>query len=182
MKTKNIFLFAMLIFVLILTSCTEKNPTSVGIDEHNVLTTIKVILKSGTDSTFAIARDTTKVKGKTITEDTLRVTSGKTYLGEVFLYNESVTPIIDLSSEIKELPNEHMFVFSAIDGIESRITINNLNKDGNGKDVGLTFNLIISCSGSAKGYLRVILKHYDSGDKTQAFDTDGDVKLPLIIK
>lgn len=172
---------SILIFVLVLFSCSEKNPASVIEEEHNVLTTVNVVLRSGSSMTFAIARDTIKVKGKSNTEDTLRISSEKNYLGEVRLYNESVTPIIELTNEIIELPNEHMFVFTAVDGIETRVSISNLNKDQNGKDVGQTFNLTISGTGKAIGNLRVRLRHYDSGDKNGIFDTEADVKLPVII-
>lgn len=187
---KYICLKSLLIAVIIaagISGCKEEDNPAVPPthDEHAPPTTMVVVLKETgkSDSTKSLVRDTSVVKGKPMIEDTLRVESGKTYSGYIMLWNESVTPIEDATHEIEEEKDEHLFVFTASDGANGRLSVSNLDKDSQGGDFGLTFSASVSGSGAAAGGLRIQLRHYGASPKNgTTFDTDIDQTFPVLIQ
>lgn len=180
-------LLSVVMIAAVLCGCKdEENPANPPADDdHAPPTTMVVVLKETgkTDSTKALVRDTSVVKGKPMVEDTLRVESGKSYTGYIMLWNESVTPVENATHEIEAEKDEHLFVFAATGGANGRLTISHLDKDSQGRDFGLNFSAAVSGTGTATGGLRILLRHYGTEPKTgTTFDTDIDQTFPVTIR
>ncbi len=154
--------------------------------EHAPPTTIVVTLTNAAtgEITTATARDTTVVKGKPAVEGTLALKAGAVYTGKITLYDESKTPAENVTGEIEEEKDGHIFVFTVKNGIPAgRIVIGDLDKDSKGSNVGLTFKITVASGAAASGMLNVVLHHHDSGNKNDnLFDIDVDQNLPLTIQ
>jgi hypothetical protein len=191
---KTIKFFVILIQVSIITmyiGCKDNDPSEPPVtNEHPPATTVTVYLvkydKSGNltpDTTKATVRDTSVIKGKPANDGILALSSGYTYKGFLVLMDESATPVENMTEAIIKEKDGHIFIYSVKGNINGRITINELDKDNNGKDFGLNFKLTVSGSGSASGNIHILLRHYDSLNKSdQVFDTDMDSDFPAKIE
>lgn len=101
--------------------------------------------------------------------------------------NESVSPAVDLTSEVLAEGTEHQVFFQVTNG---NLSMAYADADANGKPIGLG-NTAISGAASTGGELRVILRHQPdknatgvaSGDITNAGgETDVEVVFPLTIQ
>ncbi|MEQ8714222.1 MAG: hypothetical protein RIC80_14470 [Cyclobacteriaceae bacterium] len=109
---------------------------------------------------------------------------------------ENPIDIEDITAEIKEEAEEHMFFFSWTDGLFSDPTgngnvdnrsdaVNYDDVDGDGLPLGLTTSW--STGPSASGSFRVILKHQPDGIKTATSgtsdgDTDIDISWQIVLR
>jgi hypothetical protein len=79
---------------------------------------------------------------------------GKTYICEVYLLNESVSPPEDITLEVEEEGVDHQIYFtSTVNGL----SITYLDKDEKGLDLGLESKWITGAA--ATGIVNVTLKH-----------------------
>jgi hypothetical protein len=182
-----------LIFVLaVLTACGEGDPVQPPVlNEHPPATTIVLTLarldSSGsatTDSTSVTVRDTTVVKGKPAIVGTLSVQGGARYRAVLTLLDESGSSVKNVTGDISAEKEGHLFLITPVGGIDaSRIQIGGKDKDANGADVGLTFQVNVSAGAAAMGMLNVVLRHYDSNNKQDTvYDTDIDMDVPIEIR
>ncbi len=176
---------------LVFASCSD-DPTAPPVDnEHAPPTTITVELVAldaagnpTTQKTTATVRDTTVVKGKARVEGLLQLDAGVQYRGSITLYDESKSPAENVTSEIVQEKDGHIFLFAPGGGLDtSRILITDKDKDSKGFDVGLTFLLQATAGPSATGTINVQLRHYDSGNKNDTvYDTDINSNVPVQIR
>ena len=171
-------------------SCSEGNPELAPVaNEHNPPTTMTVVCialdPAGLffDTTAATVRDTTVAKGKPPVEGFLHLKSDMGYACEIFLYDESRLPAVDVTPDIIIEKEGHMFVWTPTKGIDTtRLKIHDLEKDANGAIFGRTGHFRITSGASASGMLNIVLRHYDSLNKNDVlFDTDVDRDVPVKI-
>ncbi|MDX2128773.1 MAG: hypothetical protein SFU91_07035 [Chloroherpetonaceae bacterium] len=147
--------------------------------EHGAVTTLRLQLTNSTTASNVVsgqAKDLDGDGGNAPTIDTLRLQAGVTYNGTILLRNDNDNE--DLTEEIREEADSHMFVFTSN---TSRMVVSNLNKDSKNADFGIDYTLQATSGGSTTGTLRVVLRHYDTGNKTEEFDTDFDVTFPVVV-
>lgn len=179
---------ALLMAVVTIISGCKNESTSPPTDEHGAPTTLIVMAKrldtSGSetsDSVVVTLRDTTLLKNKPAVEGELKLARNTKYNVSFQLWNELSTPTVDITKEIEDERDFHLFVITPKDGLVGNITVDNFDKDSKGKDVGLKFRL--STTQSASGTFNVVLRHYDNGDKSSAlFDTDIDRDVPITVE
>lgn len=183
---------AIISVLAVLAACSEGDPVQPPVlNEHPPATTIVVTLarldSSGvatTDSTSVTVRDTTVVKGKPAIVGTLSVRGGASYRAVLTLLDESGSSVKNVTGDINAEKEGHLFLITPAGGIDaSRIQIGGKDKDANGADVGLTFQLTATTGLPAIGKLNIVLRHYDSNNKQDAvYDTDIDMDVPIEIR
>jgi hypothetical protein len=123
--------------------------------------------------------------------DTLRLTSGTTYEGQITLRNRFMDE--DVTAEIKDEAESHRFFFfvRGLAGIAVNPTDRESdygpNDEGEDLPVGLQFTLTTERNAAGNGTLRVQLAHYANGPKEPEGDRndppalDIDVAFPLAV-
>ncbi|HRP40242.1 MAG TPA: hypothetical protein PLM55_11195 [Chitinophagales bacterium] len=159
-------------FFTTLSSCKPKNNEG----QENI-TTIKVTLSSLShgDQTFSYKN----LKG-TVTKDSIKLILNEVYTCNLELIDESQTPDKDITTEVQENATEHQFFF--IVSPNGFLEINNLDKDKNGKDFGLSSRF--TPLAKQNGTLRIVLKHLGDEPKTNNIDdgeTDLDITFDVIV-
>lgn len=96
--------------------------------------------------------------------DTIKLSSGKTYMVDLILLDETKNPVDSVSEEIREERNDHQFFFTHT-GVN--LSTSYLDSDSNGLPVGLSTKWRTGSSGN--GTSRIRLKH-QAGTKN---GTDG---------
>ncbi|MGB2868098.1 MAG: hypothetical protein WBD36_06595 [Bacteroidota bacterium] len=166
----------------------EENPaTPPPAVEHPPATTVYFIVTEVGGSGVAdtcIVRDTTQTPIKKYVDGTLNLVSGKTYNGKFVLFDESVNPREDLTNDIIDEKDAHVFKFTFNGGLDTnRVKITNLDTDSKGLPFGLNFKITIAGSGAASGNIHVILEHHDDGNKAGTeFDLDLDRDFPAALQ
>lgn len=185
--TKNSFSIFAISSLLLFASCKDKADSPIPNEENELITKIHLHLVGETDSTkmghaewIDLTPDDTA--GRSI--DTLLLDTGTVYLGEIELSDESKNPPVDISEEVEEEKDDHLFIYRQ-DPLESTVkyTIELTDKDGKNLPVGLRFKFTTkNISGNSR--LRVILKHQPgSKDGSEApGDIDLDVWFPVKIR
>lgn len=175
---------------LFVVSCKKDDPPVP--DEQEVITTLKMHVTNtaeGFDKTFIykVENGFDNPSTGTIQIDTVKLKSGITYSVELQVLNEREDPAEDITKEILEESDEHLFVIghNASAGL-AEVTIANGNKDSKGLPLNQTFEL--TAGTTAKGQLDVVLLHHPvekSGltiDNIAGSETDLYAKYPLVIE
>jgi hypothetical protein len=184
--------FILLAAGLTFSACSEGDPSAPPVvNEHEPPTTLVAAFvpvddqgRPNGDTTRAIIRDTTVVKGLPAIDGALRLRRNTRYLAEIRLVNESVVPSYDVTFDIDLEADSHMFLWTPYGGIDSsRILFSNFRADRNGALYGRTAEAFVPPGAPASGMLNIVLRHYDSGDKSDpVYDTDVNRNLPVIIE
>ena len=122
-------------------------------------------------------------------KDTLRFNANSVYDVEIRLLDETKTPAIITSDNVKVEADQHQFFFSALGNTLPSIAFEYLDKDKNGVPLGLKTRWKTGIPNKdKKGLLKIILKHQPdekpksgNGDITKG-STDIEVYFPIIIK
>jgi hypothetical protein len=184
---KNLKTIALaLISVFTFSSCNNDDP--VAINQEEVITTVTTTLTAGSQTVTMTSRDLDgdgpNVPVVTVSGDLLVNT---TYSGAVSFLNESVTPVDDITLEVKEEGVEHQLFFQAPEAIG---IFTYADADMNGKPIGLAFTLKTGAE-AANGNIVVILRHEPlksaagvaSGSLTNAGGaTDAQITYPIQVK
>jgi hypothetical protein len=165
--------------LLFSTSCSDDDDPG-PIDEGEVITTVTLSLSPTGKGQDAEATITT-LSGSPVQNTPLALKSGTEYTAVITLSDESKTPAVDRTDEIRQKGNEHLFVFTA--SPNSLLTINATDTDSNGRPIGLESTVVAGSEGT--GTLRVVLKHQPgnlkTGTNTTAGETDVDVSFSVIV-
>ncbi len=171
------------LFTILVSSCTK---TSVDIhDENELITTVKLQFSAeGKTETFSYS-DKDGDGGMTPKIDDIILEANKKYSVSVLVLDESKTPIDDITKEIMENQEEHLFVFTP--SPSSLITYAYGDKDKNGFVVGLQGSATTNSAGVGK--LKVQLRHQPlvngkiskDGTATPGSD-DVNIEFNLLIK
>jgi hypothetical protein len=111
--------------------------------------------------------------------DTIRLPLASFYSSKIFVYDETQTPVVDLTEEIKEENTDHLFVYKST---LANLNISNLNTDDDGLPFGS--ESVWTISGEGKGSVTISLYH-EPTDKNAADpggDVDFQVVFPVIIE
>jgi hypothetical protein len=179
----HLFLGSLVVF----SSCKDKADTPKPNEENELITKVHLHLVAENDSTKMIHAEWSDLTpddeaGRSI--DTLRLDTGTVYVGEIELSDQSKNPAVDISEEVEEEKDDHLFIYRQ-DPLDSsvRFTFERTDKDSKGLPVGLKFRLTSkNLIGNTR--LQVILKHQPGiKDGSEApGDADLDVWFPVKIR
>lgn len=154
-------------------------------NEGEVITTMRLI---ATDSATNMVTDTFTFRdpdgdggsGPDIF-DTIRLAPNKTYLMQLVLLNETVTPADSISNEVLAEANDHMFFFHYTG---AAITQTYLDQDTNTPPLGIGLQTKWKTGAASSGTSQVILKHQPGvkdGTETPG-ETDMDITFQTVIQ
>jgi hypothetical protein len=182
---KHIFTFLALLFIS--TGC-SKEKVEPG-DDNELITTVKIEFKPISNSSLATKsfywRD---VQGDGVADsvDPIVLEKNTTYEMKVSLLDETKKPVFDISKEIENEADVHLFIFKS--NPLGLLTIQIKDLDKNGMPIGLRSE-VKSQYASGNGRLNVILKHQPpingksvkTGNE-EGGSTDVDVTFPVTVQ
>lgn len=147
-------LFLLLSSFFVVTSCKKDEPNPV--DDSENLTTLKLTFtdKDGKASIFTY-KDADGVGGNAPTIDKITLKANATYTLAVEVLDESKNPAEDITTEIEEESDEHLFVYTPTP--TSLMTVTRTDKDSRNYEIGLTASAVVGAAGTGK--LQVVLYH-----------------------
>lgn len=108
--------------------------------------------------------------------DTAVLSSTTTYTAEITLLNESVSPAKNITEEIEEEADQHLFCFTPEGGVNINVTY--ADEDSNALPVGLTTNWETEDAGT--GTITIALRH-QPGNKTGVCPGSGDTDVQVVF-
>lgn len=100
--------------------------------------------------------------------------SSTTYTATLTLMNESIAPAENITEEIEEESDEHLFCFTVGGG--ANIDYSYADEDDNGLDIGLTTNW--ETGAASTGTITIVLRH-QPGTKTGACPGSGETDIEV---
>ena len=166
--------------MLLITSCGDDPEPE---EEEELITTLIVTLapQGGGDEVTLMFYDEDGETGSIPPEYTVSgpLSTNTVYEASITLLNETDNPAENITEEIEEEKDDHIFCFT-LTGLS--LTIDNLDKDNQGLDVGLSCEW--TTEGAGTGTVRIVLRH-QPGTKTGTCpgsgSTDIDVTFNLEI-
>ncbi|MBD1397275.1 hypothetical protein H9Q13_08875 [Pontibacter sp. JH31] len=154
-------------------------------EEGEVITTVMLSLVPEGKGQNATATIST-LSGSPVQNGPLTLKANTVYNATITLADDSKTPSVNVTNEIKQKTNEHLFVytFTPESGSNASVGVEIKDRDANNRPVGLE-TTINTGPNTGAGKLRVILKHQPGGIKTgtntTAGETDVDVSFNVIV-
>lgn len=182
-------LWLVLAVSLLTGACKREVDNPAPTDDNEAITTATLTL---TSQTTPVQTVTATVENLNTTADvsraTLNLRANATYTGAVTLLDKTKTPTLDVSAEVKQEANEHLFIytFTPAVGSPASMTIAATDKDTNPAPgpypVGLATQVNTGAVGT--GILKVILKHQPNAKNgtTSPGTTDLDTDFNVIIQ
>lgn len=162
-------------------SCKMEDPKPVN--EEEIITTLQVTLTPEGGGTPVILKffDSDGEHGSGIPQVTASgpLTANTTYAGRISLLNETETPAGDISAEVADEANAHLFCFD----ITGNVTISYGDTDQMGLPLGLLTSWVTGSAGQAQ--VVVTLRHQPgtkNGECPGSGDTDAEVTFSLAIE
>lgn len=198
---KSLLTSTLLLTLLMVSACGDDESSAPAAENaEEVITDVRLIFTpQGSGATVtAVAQDPDGEGPQALqVQGDITLQAATTYELTLELINaENPVDIEDITEEIEEEANEHMFFFSWTDGLFSNPTgngnldnradaVNYEDSDGDGLPLGLTTTW--TTGPSAAGSFRVILKHQPDGIKTATSgandgDTDVDISWQIAIR
>lgn len=164
------------------TSCKkDKTYSPDPINPSELITTVHLILSDSASSTVLDTvsfYDLDGPGGNAPQIDSMILQSGTVYSMRLVLLDESKSPSLDISEEISEKSDTHLFVF-----LSSLVQTNIHDNDANGNPLGLLNGLLTNAPGS--GSYSVQLRHYDTPPlktaNSQNYETDIEIEFGLRV-
>jgi hypothetical protein len=192
-KQLNPYLTALMMGSLLFasTSCKDDEPEPVPVEEQELITTMTLTLVpegKGQNVTATFSDPDGPGGNPPATPQTLNLVPNTTYNVTVTLSDDSKTPPVDITAEIKEEGDEHEIFYQAIEGLDlASIEKNDADDmDSNNRPIGLKATITTGEEASS-GKLRVTLKHQPDGLKGSTSDitkgeTDVEADFPVVVQ
>lgn len=167
--------FVLAAALLAFTGCKKDDDTA----QENI-TTVTVHLKAtGFDQEFEW-EDLDGAGGTNPVIDEIAIPANTTFECSVHVYDRSKNPVEDITEEVEEEAEEHLFTFT-VD--RANLTVAYTDQDANGKPVGIKSTW--TSAGASNGTVRIRLFHEptDKGNLANpGGETDIDVTFPVKIQ
>ncbi|MBT9393122.1 hypothetical protein KLP40_08095 [Hymenobacter sp. NST-14] len=180
-------LLALLASASVLSACKKDNDDPTPDEDNEQITTLRYELTpvGGGTTLTAQYRDVDGDGGTpaTITPATLVLAPNTTYTGKIVLLDETKNPAEDISAEVQEEDDEHLFVFQT-SGVN--LTVSAADRDKNNLPVGLATQAVTGAANATgtTGTLKITLRHQPGtkdGTATPG-DTDVEVTFPTAVR
>lgn len=165
--------------LLTLSGCDNEDPKPVN--EEEVITTVELTLlpDAGGDAVTLKFVDADGEQGGTEPLITVSgsLTAGATYSGVIELWNETVSPPANITEEVAEEADAHLFCFD----VSGDISIGYEDEDANGLPIGIITRWTVGQAGPAG--ITVSLRH-QAGTKTGECPGGGetDVEINFVVE
>ena len=115
-----------------------------------------------------------------ITGGPLALRAGTTYTGTITLLDKTKTPAADITAEVREEDEDHLFTYEPAPA--GLLTVTRTDKDSKNLEVGLTTRLVTTTA--ATGTLKITLRHQPGTKNGTAGpgDTDVDATVPVTVQ
>jgi hypothetical protein len=152
------------------------------VNEEEVITTVTVVLSpAGGGAPVALVfrdadGDGSGVPVKTVSGN---LSTNKTYTGVLTLQNESGATPVDITAEVQEESDDHLFCFSTS---TSNLTVSASDTDSKGLPVGLTSSWVTTTIGTVN--VKIILRHQPgtkTGNCPGTGETDIEIDFDLMV-
>lgn len=171
----------LILSIVLLESCDKEDPKPVH--EPEVITTVEVTLVADGSVTPVTLKffDEDGEQGSIAPLITVSspLKAGTTYSAVIELWNETVDPPRNVSAEVAEEADDHLFCFDVSAG---DVTINYQDQDGNGRPIGMLTTWVVGAAGNAQ--VTVLLRHQPdtkTGECPGGGETDVQVTFDLNI-
>ncbi len=168
-------------------ACTGDEQNVDPSDPNEVITTATLTLTSQTTPVQSVTAIIDNLNATAdVSRSTLNLRANTTYAGVLTLLDKTKTPVLDVSAEVKQEANEHLFVYTytPATGPAAALQVTITDKDTNPTPypLGLTTRMQTGATGAGK--LTVVLKHQpDTKDGTAApGTTDLSVDFNVIVQ
>ncbi len=169
----------------LLTACNKEEQSVAPTIDNEAITTATLQLTNKANSADVV---TATIDNLTTTPDsskaTLNLKANATYTGVVLLSDKTQTPATDVTAEIKDRQNIHLFVYTPAPAnlFTVAITDRDTNPAPGPYPIGLTYNLTTTTAGA--GRLNVVLRHQPNTKNGTADpgSTDLNIDFPVVIK
>ncbi|MEX2235677.1 MAG: hypothetical protein WD824_26200 [Cyclobacteriaceae bacterium] len=169
-----IFTISAALPILFFSSCEKGDPKPVN--EEEVITTLEVALVP-VGGGIPVNLKFFDVDGEHGSSAPLHTVSGPlkastTYTATIELVNETVNPHGDISAEVEEEANQHLFCFET----DGSIAIEYSDEDENGLPLGLITSWVTGAAGEEE--VTIVLRH-QAGTKTGQCPGDGETDVEV---
>ena len=181
------FIVLALFTATLFSSCSDDGHDH-GTNEEELITTVITTLTSGNQTITLTSKDLDgNGPNAPVVTTSGDLTVNTNYTGSIQFLNESVSPSIDITKEIKEEGLEHQIFYQAAASIGA---FTYTDADTKGKPIGLAFTLRTAASPTT-GTITVVLKHEPNksasgvagGSMTNAGGaTDASVTYNVVLK
>lgn len=175
-------MYVSVIAALFVSSCKSGD---VEPEENEFISTVELTLTEGTSVQKFSWKDLDGEGGNAPVIQKVTLAPGKTYEMKVSFLNETVSPIDDITKEVKEEADEHLVVFTVSPA--GLVQVNVTDRDAKNLPIGLESRLTTTTAGM--GEFRVVLRHQPPVNGVATKDgsatpgsTDVDVVFPIEIK
>lgn len=180
-KLTGFFLLLFLVATTLLVGCSD-DPEPVN--EEELITTVNIMLTpvgGSSENAVTLSWDDLNLNGVVDAGEIEQVVlySRNAYTASIELLNKSVDPTEDITEEVREEAEDHLFCFEA-SGVN--IAFSNFDKDANDLNVGLTSTWTTTAA-TGSGTVNIKLRH-QPGTKTGSCtggDTDIDITFPIEV-
>lgn len=179
------FLLALLASAALVSACKDDNEDPTPDDDNEQITTLNYTLTpvgGGTPVTVQY-RDADGDGGAAPVIGTLTLAPNTTYTGALTLLDETKTPAENITAEIQEQNDEHLFLFEPA-GVN--LTITRTDKDKNNLEVGLATRAVTGAANATgtTGTLKITLRHQPGSKNGTATpgSTDVEVTFPTVVR
>lgn len=183
MKTSLFRPFAALLLAtpMFFASCSDDSDPEPE-DDNEFITTIRYTLTptSGGQAITAEWRDIDGAGGTAPTISTLTLSPNTTYTGTISFFNETTSPVDDITEEIREENYDHLVIYTPTPA--SLMNIERTDRDRNNQQVGLTTT--VGTGAAASGNLIIQLRHQPGtkdGTSLPGSD-DANVTFPVVLR
>ncbi|MDQ1086606.1 hypothetical protein QE390_001152 [Siphonobacter sp. SORGH_AS 1065] len=185
MTMKRILSVLGFLSVFFLASCNKEEQSVAPTIDNEALTTVTLQLTNKANPTEVVTATVDGLNGTVdFSKDTLRLKANASYSGVILLLDKTSSPVADVSAEIKERQNIHLFVYAPASGLNMAVTIT--DKDTNPVPgpypVGLTYD--VRTGAASTGKLHVVLRHQPNtkdGTATPG-SSDLDTNFDVVIQ
>ncbi|HEX8040479.1 MAG TPA: hypothetical protein VF490_15075 [Chryseosolibacter sp.] len=153
------------------------------VNEEEIITTMQVTLTPAGGGTPVILKffdpDGEHGDGIPVVTASGPLAANSAYAGSISLLNETETPAGDISAEVADEANAHLFCFD----VTGNVTISYADTDATGLPLGLSTSWVTGNAGQAQ--VVVTLRHQPgtkTGECPGSGDTDAEVMFPLSIE
>lgn len=184
MKTTFFRPFLLLALPFVFTACDDdKDPAP--IDENEVITTVTYTLTPvGGGTPVAVTfRDPDGDQGSQpgVITGALTLAAGTSYTGSLTVLDETKSPADNVTEEIREKADEHLFVYTVSPA--GLLTVTRTDRDSKGLEVGLNTSVQARAT-AGTGTLNIVLRHQPGtkdGTATPG-SSDVDVSFPVTVQ
>lgn len=172
--------------VALLAGACKKSETNVApIDDNEAITTAILSLTNAANAQEVVTATVENLNVQAnFTNAQLKLKANTTYSGSVQLYDKTKTPTLNVSQEVSDERNEHLFAYTP--SAASLLTVTITDKDTNPAPgpypVGLQFSL--KTGPAATGSLKVQLRHQPNAKNGTAAPGSDDLNtdFPVVIQ